>query len=350
MQTSDVILEKMFESLRRRFDVGNQIFKGTQSFSQFMKQGEIDVLGLDQNGDVHAIDVAFHEAGLLYNSSVATILKKMLRTHLLLNRYMRPQQKFHIYFLSPKVNRKDIQPLENIFAALRDDESTSTTDWHLVINEDFSRIANQTLEKAAKVSDTSELFIRSSRLLDLTRTAKAPTSGFEQPTAASNPSVQPGVRKYDRPVHNQLVNSDAKLQPIVRRLMHTLLDDHPTLLDAMDIQNLMDRDYCKTRLGINIANLPLLRSTVSGRFVGGRSRFWSDVYGGRFFVCSQWWKEYHARNAASLLRWVREIVAARPDHPGKDALASHARELERYLGLGISEARLPNAQDYSDLF
>ena len=43
------------------FDVKDVL---TSDFSQFLKQAEIDVLGVDKDGNVYAIDVAFHEGGL----------------------------------------------------------------------------------------------------------------------------------------------------------------------------------------------------------------------------------------------------------------------------------------------
>ena len=33
---------------------------------QLLKQAEIDILGVDFNGDVHVLEVAFHQAGLNY--------------------------------------------------------------------------------------------------------------------------------------------------------------------------------------------------------------------------------------------------------------------------------------------
>ncbi|MBS5871949.1 MAG: hypothetical protein KIC57_06400, partial [Porphyromonas sp.] len=49
------------------FDVKDVL---TSDFSQFLKQAEIDVLGVDKDGNVYAIDVAFHEGGLGYGKKV----------------------------------------------------------------------------------------------------------------------------------------------------------------------------------------------------------------------------------------------------------------------------------------
>ena len=116
---TDAELEYMFQEMRGRFEVDGGVFKKTASVEQFMQQAEIDVIGIDQRGNVHAIDVAFHEAGLNYGGGVANrILKKMLRAYLLLAAYNPPGNNLNIYFVSPMV-RKGVQAdLENTFATL----------------------------------------------------------------------------------------------------------------------------------------------------------------------------------------------------------------------------------------
>lgn len=332
-QIAEEELEGAFQSMRQRFDFTGQVFRGTQDAAQFMRQGEIDVIGIDQTGDVHAMDVAFHESGLNYTVGVGNnVLKKMLRTYLLMHGYMQTGKRFHLYFLSPKVNRRDQQPLENIFAKLREEYASQAVEWHLIMNDDFASMMSETLAKAYTVADTSELFIRSSKLLNLADAAKAPSVPvpFDPPMHPSellNPADSPSYMRSDL----RSSESSARIQPIVQRLMKTLLEDHPALLDSSDIEKLMDRDYCKRALGLTIGNFPLLRRVEEGRFVGRRARYWNHVYGGRFYVCSQWWKDHHAENAASLLRFVQEIAAKKPDNPGVNALSSHRQELSDYI-------------------
>lgn len=42
----------------------NNIFRS--DIDQTLKQAEIDVLGIDQNGKIYAMDIAYHEKGLNY--------------------------------------------------------------------------------------------------------------------------------------------------------------------------------------------------------------------------------------------------------------------------------------------
>ena len=81
-------LTETFEAVRTfaRQDIGLQIFKNG-SFSQFIRQAEIDVLGVRWNQDVSspnviAVNSAFHEAGLQYgdaDETVGRVLKKLIR-------------------------------------------------------------------------------------------------------------------------------------------------------------------------------------------------------------------------------------------------------------------------------
>ena len=309
----DVELEEMFLSMKAKFDPEGKVFKQTKNASQFMQQGEIDVLGVDQEGDIYAVETAFHEAGLNYlGGADARVLKKLLRTMMILKAYHRTEIKFHIYFASPKVHNGVQGPLESVFTALR--KEYREIEWDLLTNEAFSdRMMWPTLEKAGAVADTSELFVRAKKLLDLGGRPRKPD---DPPKPNGDPRPERG-----------------SLQPLVRDLMTTLLEDYPTLLDGTDLRDLMDRDYCKNRMGLQIGNFPLLRQTAAGRqSPDGRDRYWIREYAGRFYVCSQWWKAHHLPNAESLLQFVNGIVQRKPNHPGMSALERSRKALKEYVG------------------
>ncbi len=167
-KVSDSDLQSLFESMRKQFDPDGMVFKKITNARQLLKQGEIDVVGVDQDGNVHAMEVAFHEAGLHYSSGVEDttqkVLKKLLRAVLILKVY-HPTKKLHLYFASPKVRKAVQQPLKDSFAELEKDCPEIT--WHLLINKDFRDIVDLTLEKTKTVADTSELFVRAAKLLNL---------------------------------------------------------------------------------------------------------------------------------------------------------------------------------------
>ena len=126
-----------------------------------------------------------------------------------------------------------------------------------------------------------------------------------------------------------------RLQPLVRGLMKTLLEDHPSLLTATDLENLMDRDHTQNTLGLQIGGFPLLRRREAGRRGSdndAQSRYYAKLYGGRYYVCSQWWRDDHLDNARSLLRFIDAIADRNPAHPRVSGLDRHREALEEYVG------------------
>ena len=126
----------------------------------------------------------------------------------------------------------------------------------------------------------------------------------------------------------------AKVQPLVRNLMKSLLEDYPSLLTEPDIDNLMDRDYCQKILDLQLGGFPILRRREAGRRGSdndSQSRFYAKLYAGRFYVCSQWWRDDHLANARGLLRFVGELAGRDPDHPGIPIMERHMMALGDYI-------------------
>ena len=305
----DQELETLFEEMRQRFDQDSSVFKQTSNVGQLMQQGEIDAIGVGQDGSIHAMDVAFHEGGLHYVDGAANrVLKKMLRTYLLLAAYAPQEAGRRIYFVSPKVQRAVQTALEKAFADLR--EHYEDVDWHLIINGDFrEQVVQHTLAKTDSVADTSELFARSVKLLNLSRE-----------TSADSQNVS-----YDESIEGPT------LQALVRDLMTTLLEDCPTLLDDTELRQLMDPRYCRQELSLRIQGHALIRETGKGRLVNGHARYWANPYGRKFYVCSQWWREHHPHNANGLLAFLHKLSRENPDHPDLLELDRHERGLRKLL-------------------
>lgn len=305
---SDAELEALFLEMKRRFDRDGAVFKKTKDAAQFLKQGEIDAVGVDRQGGVHAMEVAFHEAGLNYTGkTVNNVLKKMLRTLLILRAHHPPQTPLHISFLSPKVYPAVQRPLEATFADLR--MAHPDVDWRLIVNDEFvEAVVKPTLEKAGDVADSSELFVRSVKLLE--------TAGYTllPPTPNGAPPPPNGPER--------------RIQPFVRSLMRTLLVDAPALLSDAEKSDLQDNEYCKSRLGLHIS-WPLIRRVDLGRKdSAGRDRYWKSPYRG-FYVCNDWWKQHHRANAQALLTFVADLIRRNPAR--EDALRPHAQAFRDYL-------------------
>ena len=123
-----------------------------------------------------------------------------------------------------------------------------------------------------------------------------------------------------------------QIQPLVRNLMQTLLDDFPSLLTEMDLRNLMDQDYCRDDLGLKIGGLPLLRSQEEGVEINGHYRYWPKMYAGRYLVTNNWWRQYHRHNAEALLRWVESLIQRSSGQSAATALERHRAAFRDYLG------------------
>ena len=164
---TDSSLDYDFAEIRRLFDPDGSVFRKTKSANQLLKQGEIDILGVSQDGSIHAVDVAFHKGGLNYGGGAdKRVLKKLLRTMMILKSYLSSSRKLHIYFFSPKVHRAMQRPLEEVFEHLQ--SRYPTIEWKLLINDSFAeQVVKPTLEKTDSVEDTSELFARAAKLLEL---------------------------------------------------------------------------------------------------------------------------------------------------------------------------------------
>ena len=339
-QLSDDELQDAFRSMRQTFDLGGSVFKGTKDCAQFLRQAEIDVVGVGQDGSIHAIDVAFHEAGLNYGGGVGNrVLKKLLRTVLILMAYHPPEVKQHIYFVSPKVRPGAQQPLENMFNRLRDEYPV--IEWYLFTNETFAtEILTPTLEKGKSVADTSELFLRSVKLLELGSLKGLLDAGNWDQIGEPEPGIHrvPEARVIETnhsiavaPQQRGRNRLRGRLQILVDSLMLILLEDFPGLLTDQDQLNLLDRDYCQRTLGLELSGFALLRRLEDGKSFSGRDRYWAEPYGGRYYVCSQWWQDHHLHNAKSLQTFISAIIRGNEGHPGVPALQRHWHQLNDFI-------------------
>ena len=91
------------------------------------------------------------------------------------------------------------------------------------------------------------------------------------------------------------------LQRIVQELMRIVLEDFPETLDGETINYLATT---KNPLGFKLS-YTLIRRDRDGRY---RERYYADPYGDRWYVCSQWNKQYHPHNAQKLVVWIGTLI------------------------------------------
>lgn len=162
----------VFEKIQKIQDFAD-IFKGC-SLKQVLKQAELDVIGI--NGDtVYLVEVAFHENGLQYGDATETktrVLKKLVRAYLI-GLIFFPDKNYEIIFASPKVIPSSESLIKDVLPVLEQSISECKADKNgvnfcYVTNDDFKKkILIPTLQSSVKIADTSDLFLRSVRLLEL---------------------------------------------------------------------------------------------------------------------------------------------------------------------------------------
>jgi hypothetical protein len=168
------ILNETLEKVQYIYNkiVNHSEFSGVfkSELSQLIKQSEIDVIGLNQNGKIYAMDIAFHEGGLLYKNKIETkdrVFKKLLRSYLTVLTYF-PKNKYEIIFVSPKVNPATDKIILDYFEILTRDFSDENVKFGYFSNDKFrENIFSPTLEKSINDSDTNELFMRAIQLNNL---------------------------------------------------------------------------------------------------------------------------------------------------------------------------------------
>ena len=161
-------IRDLFEKIHTHNDFAD-VFKNC-SLEQALKQAELDVIGINNN-KLYMVEVAFHENGLQYGDKLETkdrVCKKLLRAYLIGLAFF-PNFTYEIIFASPKVNPATDQIIKEYFALLEKDFSNEeNVNFRYLANEDFkSEILIPTLSSSLSDSDTSELFLRCAKLLEI---------------------------------------------------------------------------------------------------------------------------------------------------------------------------------------
>ena len=99
--------------------------------------------------------------------------------------------------------------------------------------------------------------------------------------------------------------------------MRTVLEDFPETLDGETIERLVTST---NPLGLKIGNHALIRKVPDGTKIRGRNRYWTQPFGGQWYVCSQWWKADHRHNARKLEEWVESLIGGVEDSGAKHRL------------------------------
>lgn len=137
---------------------GAETFRGIlkkSKLDQFLKQAEIDAIGIDQTGKIYAIDIAYHEEGLRYGSTEeakARIMKKFVRSYLAVLRYFSSsfsdpspkEEHCEIIFASPKVIGERDESIRKYFneliALLEPELKRDKVVFRYITNDEFKKV------------------------------------------------------------------------------------------------------------------------------------------------------------------------------------------------------------------
>lgn len=172
-RTNEDKARKKIKEIKKEFkNECPNIFSEKISFEQILNQAELDVIGI-ANDKIYMVEIAFHEQGLRYgktdNEVKDRVLKKMIRAYLIWEIYF-SEYSCEIIFASPKVNRSPNRLLNECFSKLKEYDfyEKEKVEFKYFANEEFkNEILLKTLRTLKSDSDTSELFLRSAKLLKI---------------------------------------------------------------------------------------------------------------------------------------------------------------------------------------
>ena len=285
--------------------IGVQIFKQGE-FRQFLRQTEIDVLGLrlaDSTGApaVIAVETAFHENGLQYggaDETIGRVLKKLIRAAFALEAYVDAGEAT-VIFATPKMAEPVRQGVQEHLARLEPLLSRQANlaihrmRFRIIANEDFAdEILEPVLDQVDAVADGSELFLRAQQLMrvcDPVQRRHSARPRMDYPLAAT-------------------AHEGSRIGEHVRATMAQLAASGR--LRAEVVEKLLNARYCKVTFNLG---LPFLKAVDRAMELSrqridenGYGRYWKQplrIGSYDFLMCSQWfvWQ----RDAFD--RWARDL-------------------------------------------
>jgi hypothetical protein len=298
---SDASIEKIYQASKKFFkqiDI-DFVSKKVKKSNQLILQGEVDVIGIELDLEnqgkikaIHAVDVAFHEAGLNYGGKEETearLIKKYIRTALSIYKYFGAREA-NIYFVTPHSHDNHRETYVNAKKSVSDffSEQGFRFSFHFYSNDDFYEEIFRPVERISGTeNDTSELFVRAMKLKNLMG------SKFRGNIKATD-IIATGENGYIE---------ERKIGQIIRDAFDNLSESQ-SLSEEM-IACLSDAAYSKKTFGLNFA---LLIDNEDDRIdEKGYSRYYSAPYsfnGKEYFLCSQWFEKHKD----DFVKWYNALI------------------------------------------
>ncbi len=292
------IIENIINKTRAYFEkyYKIEIFKDI-STQQFIKQAEIDVLGIlfeENSMFVYGVEIAFHELGLNYGSkdiTVNKIINKLIRMSVCVIGYFNI---FHgeLVFASPKISdsilnllSNKIEDLNRIFIELG-----LNFKFRVISNDDFnSLVLNPILIASEGISDTNELFVRAYQMQNLF--TQKTTRLIKNNSNCKNPKNTKLINE------STLTLNELKVGRIVQTKFREILLTN--VITEEEISKMQNIDYSNDTFGIKY---PVL---VKEGSIYEKVRYYIKpikIFDENYYICSQWFNN----NKGRLLDWIKD--------------------------------------------
>ena len=300
-------VEYVFNNIQNHRDFSD-IFKKS-SLEQALKQAELDVVGINEE-KLYLVEVAFHENGLQYGDRLETkdrVCKKLLRAYLIGLAFF-PNYKYEVIFSSPKVNPATDETIREYFSVLNKNFSDNEkVTFKYIANENFEKeILIPTIESTLSDSDSSELFLRSVKMLELFGLININNSDFIKPKYSSiNHDIQIQKNTNAQQVIGGSIYNGLKVGEIAREILIPLLESGK-VSDAV-IEDLQKSTYSKQFFDIQY---PLLKK-VQNRYESKPERYYAKprlINGNYYFVCSEWYEVPANNDRPYLIKWLERYM------------------------------------------
>lgn len=316
-------LQKMMENAAAFFESEYEakVFKGNASLSQLLQQAEMDVLGINFEGEeqfFYAVDVAFHEAGLNYGSKEATVmrvLKKLIRSAFCMRGFFNLQNG-QVIFASPKIHNAVINELELHIPIVQNlfQQAGFSYQIRIIANDDFNeKILQPVIASTGIIADTTELFMRSMQMYNMfasNQKLKSNVNGGIIPNIKNSAPLNSTLKKFPLGTidieKNGLKGLDEmKIGALVRNTLPKMLEEER--ISKEEVKLMQTAEYTKKTFDIQY---PLLQNaSVTGCVKP--PRYWAftvKAYGEEYFVCSEWFEVASNNDRPYYMKWLKNTL------------------------------------------
>ena len=264
---------------------------GKNTFEQFLAQGEADAIGINlNNNEYYAIEVAYHLQGLNYNgknNTIAKVIEKCLRTAMCFYGYL-GVDKAEIIFVSPKIGDKLLSELTPALNTLQNISDNLDLKFKYIIycNDDFvNGIVTPIRLCGDDVNDTSELFLRSIQLINLSDKIGSKTKN------SKSSSVVPSSQ--------QIAYSQFKIGQLANQVLRNKLEAGN--FTKQEISEFLDADFSKKTFGLQY---PLL---VEDRNTTNKKHYYQSpltISKKQYYLCIEWHEQGNNNDRPLLEDWL----------------------------------------------